>query len=88
MLNTRLICHVPIRTAPQCTLRVGSETRAWEDGVPLIFDDSMEHEARNAGPETRTVLLFEIWRPEVPEADRAAISRLIEGIAGYDGAAG
>ena len=88
MLNTRLICHVPIRTAPHCTLRVGSETRTWEDGVPLIFDDSMEHEARNAGPETRTVLLFEIWRPEVPEEDRAAISRLIEGIAGYDGGAG
>jgi aspartyl/asparaginyl beta-hydroxylase (cupin superfamily) len=87
MLNTRLICHVPIRTAPRCTLRVGSETRTWEPGVPLIFDDSMEHEARNAGPEIRTVLLFEIWRPEVPEADRAAIARLLEGIAGYDGAA-
>ncbi len=87
MLNTRLICHVPIRTAPHCTLRVGSETRTWEPGVPLIFDDSMEHEARNAGLETRTVLLFEIWRPEVPEADRAAIARLLEGIAGYDGAA-
>jgi len=82
MLNTRLICHLPIRTAPACTLRVGSETRTWEPGVPLIFDDSMEHEARNAGPETRTVLLFEIWRPEVPEADRAAIARLLEGIAG------
>ncbi len=87
MLNTRLICHVPIRTAPACTLRVGSETRTWEPGVPLIFDDSMEHEARNAGPETRTVLLFEIWRPEVPEEDRTAIARLLEGIAGYDGTA-
>lgn len=85
MLNTRLICHVPIRTAPHCTLRVGSETRTWEPGVPLIFDDSMEHEARNAGAETRTVLLFEIWRPEVPEEDRAAVARLLEGIAGYDG---
>ena len=55
--------------------------------MPLIFDDSMEHEARNAGTETRTVLLFEIWRPEVPEDDRAAIGRLLESIAGYDGAA-
>lgn len=87
MLNTRLICHVPIRTAPHCTLRVGSETRTWEPSVPLIFDDSMEHEARNAGLETRTVLLFEIWRPEVPEEDRAAVARLLEGIAGYDGTA-
>lgn len=87
MLNTRLICHIPIRAAPACTLRVGSETRTWDPGVPLIFDDSMEHEARNAGAETRTVLLFEIWRPEVPEEDRAAIARLLEGIAGYDAAA-
>lgn len=86
MLNARLICHVPIRTAPGCTLRVGSETRTWQDGIPLIFDDSMEHEARNEGTDSRVVLLFEIWRPEVPEEDRAAISRLIEGIAGYNDA--
>jgi aspartyl/asparaginyl beta-hydroxylase (cupin superfamily) len=88
MLNTRLICHLPIRTARGCTLRVGSETRTWEDGAALIFDDSIEHEARNDGPESRVVLLFEIWRPEIPEEDRAAIARLFEGIAGYDSAAG
>lgn len=78
MLNTRLICHIPIKTAPDCTLRVGSETRCWQDGVPLIFDDSMEHEARNGGDEERVVLLFEIWRPEIPEQDRAVISRIFE----------
>jgi hypothetical protein len=47
----------------------------------------MEHEARNVGGESRTVLLFEIWRPEVSGEDRAAIARLLEGIAGYDGTA-
>jgi aspartyl/asparaginyl beta-hydroxylase (cupin superfamily) len=83
MLNTRLICHIPIKTAPGCILRVGSETRSWEDGVPLIFDDSMEHEARNAGGEERVVLLFEVWRPEIPEADRAAIARIFEAIGDY-----
>lgn len=83
LLNTRLICHIPIRTAPSCTLRVGSETREWIDGVPLIFDDSIEHEARNAGPEERVVLLFEIWRPEIAEEDRAAIGRVFQAIASY-----
>lgn len=83
MLNTRLICHLPIRTAPECTLRVGSETRSWLPGVPLIFDDSMEHEARNAGAEERVVLLFEIWRPEIGDEDRAAISRIFQAIDGY-----
>lgn len=83
MLNTRLICHIPIRTAPKCSLRVGSETRSWVDGVPLVFDDSMEHEARNAGDEERVVLLFEIWRPEIPEVDRTSIAQIFEAIGDY-----
>ena len=83
MLNTRLICHIPIQTAPLCWLRVGSDTRTWEPGVPLIFDDSIEHEARNDGSQRRVVLLFEIWRPEVPEEDRAAIARIFQAIGSY-----
>ncbi|HUQ13038.1 MAG TPA: aspartyl/asparaginyl beta-hydroxylase domain-containing protein [Novosphingobium sp.] len=84
MLNTRLICHIPVLTAPACTLRVGSETREWRDGEPLIFDDSMEHEARNAGPDERVVLLFEVWRPEIGEADRAALTRIFASINAYE----
>lgn len=83
MLNTRLICHIPIRPTPGCSLRVGSETRTWEESVPLVFDDSMEHEAHNAGSQERVVLLFEIWRPEIPEEDRAAIARVFEAIGDY-----
>jgi aspartyl/asparaginyl beta-hydroxylase (cupin superfamily) len=83
MLNTRLICHIPILTAPDCSLRVGSESRGWVDGVPLIFDDSIEHEARNPSAQPRVILLFEIWRPEIPEEDRAAISRIFQAIGEY-----
>lgn len=83
MLNTRLICHIPILTAPACTLRVGNETREWCDGVPLVFDDSIEHEACNAGPQERVVLLFEVWRPEITEADRAAITLIFQAIGTY-----
>jgi hypothetical protein len=83
MLNTRLICHIPILTAPDCWLRVGSETRGWEPGVPLVFDDSIEHEAKNDGPQRRVVLLFEIWRPEIGEEDRAAIARIFQAIGSY-----
>ena len=63
MLNTRLICHLPLIVPPGCRLRVGSETRTVEAGKTMIFDDSMEHEAWNDSGETRVVLLFEIWRP-------------------------
>ena len=83
MLNTRLICHIPIRTAPACNLRVGNESREWIDGVPLIFDDSIEHEARNAGGEPRTVLLFEIWRPEILEEERAALIGIFSAIGDF-----
>lgn len=83
MLNTRLICHIPILTAPHCWLRVGSERREWIDGVPLVFDDSIEHEAKNDGGQERVILLFEIWRPEVDEADRAAIGRIFEAIGDF-----
>lgn len=83
MLNTRLICHVPILTAPSCWLRVGSETREWIDGVPLIFDDSINHEAKNDGQQERVVLLFEIWRPEIDAADREAIGHIFQAISDY-----
>lgn len=83
MLNCRLICHIPILTASNCTLRVGSETRIWESGRPLIFDDSIEHEARNEGTSERVVLLFEVWRPEIPEEDRNTITRMLEAIGEY-----
>ena len=51
--------------------------------MPLVFDDSIEHEARNAGDQERVVLLFEIWRPDIPEADRLAIARMLEAIGDY-----
>lgn len=85
MLNTRLICHIPVRTAPRCSLRVGNETRSWVDGMPLIFDDSIEHEARNDGNAPRTVLLFEIWRPELTADEREALAQLFAVIAAYEG---
>ena len=47
MLNTRLICHLPLIVPNGCWLRVGNETREWEEGKLLIFDDSIEHEAKN-----------------------------------------
>lgn len=82
MLNTRLIVHVPLITNADCAIRVGPETRPWEPGKALIFDDSFEHEAWNRGRDTRVILLFEIWRPEIDEAERAALTKLFETIDG------
>jgi aspartyl/asparaginyl beta-hydroxylase (cupin superfamily) len=85
LLNTRLICHVPLIVPPGCRLRVGNEVREWEEGKALIFDDSIEHEAWNEGSGTRVVLLFEIWRPEISAGERQALTAMFEAITLYSG---
>lgn len=85
LLNTRLICHIPLIIPENCALRVGNETRAWKEGEALIFDDSIEHEAWNRSQETRVVLLFEVWRPEITMAERQALTALFETINEYQG---
>ncbi len=83
LVNTRLICHLPLIVPEGCWLRVGNEKRFWRPGRLLIFDDSIEHEAMNPTDELRVVLLFEIWRPELSEADRAFVTALFEAIETY-----
>lgn len=78
LFNYRLICHLPLIVPPDCVLRVGNQQRQWREGEMLIFDDSMEHEARNASDRQRIILLFECWRPEISEADREALTVLLE----------
>lgn len=85
LLNTRLICHLPLIVPAGCRFRVGSETREWEPGKLLIFDDSIEHEAWNDGASIRVILLFEIWRPEIAEEERAALTALFEAIDEFRG---
>lgn len=87
MLNTRLICHVPLIAPEGCALRVGAETRTWREGEALVFDDSIEHEAWNRGTRTRVVLLFEIWRPELSAVEREALTQIFTTIDSYQGPA-
>ena len=85
LLNTRLICHIPLIVPHGCAIRVGNETRSWREGEALIFDDSFEHEAWNKGHDTRVILLFEIWRPEISLEERAALTTIFETINDYHG---
>ena len=84
MLNTRLICHIPLVVPEGCRLRVGAETRDVVEGQAMIFDDSFEHEAWNDGEAVRAVLLFEIWRPEISEDEKVALTAMFEAVTGYD----
>jgi len=85
MLNCRLICHLPLIVPEGCWLRVGNETRQWQEGKLLIFDDSIEHEAKNPSGELRIILLFDVWRPELTEAERDAISSIFAAIDTFRG---
>lgn len=80
MLNTRLICHLPLIVPDNCRLRVGNHTRTVEEGKVLIFDDSIEHEAWNDSDEVRVILLFEIWRPELSADEIKALTALYEAV--------
>lgn len=83
VLNTRLICHIPLILPSDCALRVGGETRSWKNGEALIFDDSFEHEASNRSDQRRVILLFEIWRPEISNDERTALTIIFESINEY-----
>ena len=76
MYDTRLICHLPLIVPSGCRFRVGDEVREWEQGKLLIFDDTIEHEAWNDGPEDRVVLIFDIWRPELSEQEKYELTLL------------
>jgi hypothetical protein len=87
MLNSRLICHLPLIVPPGGWLRVGAETRLWREGELLVFDDSIEHEAMNPAAALRVVLIFDIWRPELTEPERRGISAIFDAIDAYSPAA-
>jgi aspartyl/asparaginyl beta-hydroxylase (cupin superfamily) len=77
-LNSRLICHLPLIVPPGCHFRVGNEQREWRKGKAWVFDDSIEHEAWNSSRETRVILLFDIWRPELTVEERGLVAALLE----------
>lgn len=75
--NARLVCHLPLIVPKGCWFRVGAETRYWKGGEAFVFDDTIEHEALNPSDELRAVFIFDVWHPDLTEAERAAVAALI-----------
>lgn len=84
-VNTRLVCHLPLIVPPKCYFRVGNEVRQWERGKAWLFDDTIEHEAKNDSVQPRVVLIFDVWRPELNEEERLLITALLEAIDSFSG---
>ena len=86
--NVRLVTHLPLIVPPGCGFRVGNDTRAWEEGKAWVFDDTIEHEAWNDSDRLRVVLIFDIWHPQLSNAERAMISAMSAGINAFTQEAG
>ena len=85
LVNTRLICHLPLVVPGPSRFRVGNETREWVEGRAWLFDDTIEHEAWNDSDRTRVILLFDVWRPELSAEEQQLVVDLFEAIDAYNG---
>lgn len=81
--NARLVAHLPLVVPDKCSFRVGHDWCGWEQGKVLVFDDSIEHEARNDSDELRVVLIFDVWNPLLSLAEREMVSALASAMREY-----
>lgn len=69
-----LRCHLGLIVPDGCVLRVGTQTRNWQSGKCLIFDDTVEHEAWNNSDKTRIALLIDFKKPEATLKDQSQVT--------------
>lgn len=72
--NLRVRVHLGIAIPENCTLRVGTETRTWEEGKCLVFEDSFEHEVHNRSGSRRVVLIADLWHPDLTDIEVRALT--------------
>ena len=76
--NYKLAAHLPLMVPSDCGIRVGNETRSWQEGRCLIFDDSFRHEAWNESGEMRAVLIFDVWNPQLTPVEQSAVAAVLD----------
>lgn len=84
--NARVTCHLPLIVPPDCVLRVADEEHHWRVGEVVAFDDTYAHEALNNSDRTRVVMIFDVWHPDLSDAERTAMAALQEALGGFVGA--
>lgn len=79
LANTRLTSHLPLIIPKEtCRIRVADQVHHWREGELFLFDDSFNHEAWNESEDTRVVLIFESWRPDLEAQEIKAIQTSFE----------
>ncbi len=81
MLLARLVFHLPLVVPPDCALNViDGGAHHWQEGEPMMFDDTFQHEAWNRSDRPRLILLMDCWNPHLTLPEREAVKRLVEAI--------
>jgi aspartate beta-hydroxylase len=78
--NVRLVTHLALIIPDGCSYRVGNDVRPWIPGKAWVFDDTIEHEARNDSDKLRVVLICDVWHPHLTPPERALITALCAGM--------
>jgi aspartyl/asparaginyl beta-hydroxylase (cupin superfamily) len=82
--NAIIRVHLPIVVPsglPECAFTVKGETRAWEEGKVILFNDAQLHEAQNLTNQKRLVLLIDVIRPEFLDRKREICGKVLNGLA-------
>lgn len=74
--NWYVSIHMGIVVPEGAVLRVGDETRPWQEGKCFFFDNSFEHEAWNRGSSTRIILAVYLPHPDLTPVERDAVRLL------------
>lgn len=82
--NLRVRCHLGVEVpGGDCAIRVEGETRTWQEGRCLVFDDHFEHEAWNHTSEDRIVLIVDLWHPGLTPTEVGLLAGLQEQLYAY-----
>lgn len=82
--NARLVVHLPLVLPGPARFRVGNVTRPWRIGEAWVFDDTIEHEAWNDADEPRTILIFDVWNPQLSTAERTLVAAMMRARKAYE----
>ncbi len=72
--NLRLRLHLALQVPEGCAIRVGTQTRQWQPGRVLAFEDSFEHEVWNRGQARRAILIVDLWHPDLTALEIEVLS--------------
>lgn len=81
--NARLVAHLPLVVPDNCSYRVGYDWKQWREGKCWVFDDTIEHEARNDSDKVRVILMFDVWNPLLSAEERAIVAALAGAMRDY-----